>query len=121
MNQIGISVLIKRLKAIKFMMKDKKVPWWKKALIVLGIIYIIVPTDLIPFVVFPISGLDDLLIFGGIIYLLADELDRYWYGEKPVDLSKKFSGKNIVEGVEYEVDKKGKDEKGKEDDDNERN
>ncbi|MBQ9973230.1 MAG: DUF1232 domain-containing protein [Firmicutes bacterium] len=110
MNHIGLRVLLKRLHAIKFMMKDKKVPLWKKALIVLGIVYIVVPTDLIPFVVFPFAGFDDILIAGGIIYLLADTLDTYWYGEKPVDLSKKFSGKNIVEGVEYEVDNKGKDD-----------
>lgn len=110
MNGLGLRMLIRRIHAIVFMMKDKKVPWWKKALIIAGIVYIIIPTDLIPFVVFPISCLDDIIIFGGILYLLSDTLDSYWYGEKPVDLSKKFSGKNIVEGVEYEVYKNGKDD-----------
>lgn len=92
------------------MMKDKKVPFWKKVLIVAGIIYVVSPIDLIPFAFFPIAWLDDFFIAGGILYLLADTLDTYWYGEKPVDLSKKFSGKNIVEGVEYEVDNEGKDD-----------
>ena len=35
---------------------------------------------------------------------LKDELDKYWMGEKPEDLSKKFRDKTIVEGVEFDVE-----------------
>ena len=39
MNFFSFRVLGKRIKAIRFMMKDKSVKWYKKALIVAGIIY----------------------------------------------------------------------------------
>ena len=52
MQFLGIQVLFKRIKAIKFMMKDKSVPRRKKALIILGIVYIFLPIDLIPIVSF---------------------------------------------------------------------
>ena len=40
MQFLGIRVLLKRIKAIRFMMADKRVPKRKKALIVFGIIYL---------------------------------------------------------------------------------
>ena len=40
MQFLGIRVLLKRIKAIRFMMADKTVPKRKKALIVFGIIYL---------------------------------------------------------------------------------
>ena len=48
MGFIKLRVLLKRIKAIRFMMADKSVAWWKKALIVFGILYLFLPIDLIP-------------------------------------------------------------------------
>ena len=48
MNFLGIQVIVKRFKAIKFMMADKSVPKRQKALIIFGIAYIFFPIDLIP-------------------------------------------------------------------------
>ena len=104
MQYIGLSVLLKRLGAIGSMMKDKKVKLRKKLLVVLGALYILMPFDLIPIVIFPVAWMDDLFVFCIILWYLKDELDRYWLGEKEVDLSKKFSGKDILEGVEYKVE-----------------
>lgn len=107
MQFISLAVLGKRIKAIKYMMKDKNVSFWKKALVVLGLIYLILPVDLIPPII-PVFGfLDDLILWLFILYYLRDELDKYWTGEDAVkrdrDLKKKYRGKNIVDGVEYEV------------------
>ena len=55
MQFLGIQVLLKRIKAIRFMMADKTVPKRKKALIVFGIIYLFLPIDLIPPILFPIG------------------------------------------------------------------
>lgn len=52
MQFLGIRVLLKRIKAIRFMMADKRVPKRKKALIVFGIIYLFLPIDLIPPILF---------------------------------------------------------------------
>lgn len=100
---IGYNVIFKRIKAIKFMMKDKSVPFRKKLLIVLGIIYLFLPVDLIPPVLFPIAWMDDLVLWLWILWHLKDELDKYWVGEKTEDLSKKYKGKNIIDDATYDV------------------
>ena len=104
MQFISFRVLSKRIKAILSMMKDKTVPKRKKLLIVLGIIYLFLPIDLIPPVLFPFGFLDDLVLWIWIIWHLKDTLDQYWVGEKEVDLSRDFKNKEIVEGVEFTVD-----------------
>ena len=103
MQYLGLRVLLKRITAIRFMMKDKAVSIWKKALIIAGIAYVIMPVDLIPIAILPVSWLDDVLLWLFILWYLRHELDRYWLGEKPKDFSKKYNGKNVVDDVEYEV------------------
>ena len=104
MQFISFRVLSRRIKAISSMMKDKTVPKRKKLLIVLGIIYLFLPIDLIPPVLFPFGFLDDLVLWIWIIWHLKDTLDQYWVGEKEVDLSRDFKNKDIVDGVEFTVD-----------------
>ncbi|MBR5229663.1 MAG: DUF1232 domain-containing protein [Firmicutes bacterium] len=93
-----------RIKAISSMMKDKTVPKRKKLLVVFGVVYLLLPVDLIPPVLFPFGFLDDLVLWLWIISHLAETLDQYWNGEKTVDYSKNFSADNLVEGVTFEVD-----------------
>ncbi len=111
MQFFGLQVLIKRIKAIRFMMADKSVPKRKKALIILGIIYIFLPVDLIPPILFPIAWVDDLILWLLILWYLSSELDKYWTGGKTKDFSKKYRGKTFVDDVEYEVNE-NKDEGG---------
>ncbi len=103
MRFISMNVLWKRIKALKFMMMDKNVALWKKALVVFGIIYLCMPIDLIPIVVFPIGIIDDLILWLWILIMLKDTLDTYWLGEKNEDLSENYDGKTIINDVEYEV------------------
>lgn len=104
MQFITFRVLSRRIKAISSMMKDKTVPKRKKLLVVLGIIYLFLPVDLIPPVLFPFGFIDDIVLWVWIIWHLKDTLDQYWDGEKEVDLSKDFKNKDMVEGVEFTVD-----------------
>ena len=108
MQVIGLRVIIKRIKAIRFMMKDKSVPKRKKALIVAGLIYLVLPVDLIPPVLFPIAWIDDLILWLWILWHLREELDKYWLGEKTVDFSKKYRGKTVIYDIQYEVRDKDK-------------
>lgn len=105
MQFIFLQVLLKRIKAIRFFLKDKKVPKRKKLIIIAGIIYLISPVDLIPPVLFPIAWMDDTILWTFIILYLKDELDKYWIGEKTADPKKKYRGKEIIEDVNYEVEK----------------
>lgn len=101
MQFLGLRVLGKRIKAIRFMMKDKTVPLRKKALVVFGIVYLFLPLDLIPPIIFPIGFLDDLLLWIFILYYLKDTLDTYWLGEKEVSYEGKF--KETIEGEDFVV------------------
>ena len=101
MQAIGIRILLKRIKAIRFMMADKTVPKRKKALVVFGLIYLFLPVDLIPPVLFPFGFLDDLVLWIWILYTLKVTLDTYWMGEKPVNYSKKY--KDAIEQDDFEV------------------
>lgn len=104
MNFWSFRVIISRFKAIRFMMADKTVPKTKKALIIAGIVYLFLPFDLIPAMVFPLSLIDDVVVWLLIIWYLKKELDVYWTGEKGKDLSKKYRDSSIVDDVEFEVD-----------------
>ncbi|MGF6375202.1 uncharacterized membrane protein YkvA (DUF1232 family) [Clostridiales Family XIII bacterium PM5-7] len=104
MQFIALRVLLKRIKAIPYLMKDKTVPLRKKVLVVLGLLYLINPLDLIPPILFPFAIFDDLIVWIFILIHLKGQLDTYWQGEKSEDLSKKFRDKNIVEGVEFNVE-----------------
>ncbi len=103
---LGFQVIFKRIKAIRFMMVDKKVPIRKKLIVVFGLIYLFSPIDLIPLVIFPVAFLDDIIIWTCILYYLRDILDSYWMGDKPQDYSKKFDKDKIIEDVEFTVDEK---------------
>lgn len=86
------------------MMKDKSVSIWKKMLVILGIVYVVFPLDIFPFPTFPLSVLDDVFVWIFIIFALRHTLDTYWFGGKVVDFSKKYNDKNVVEGVEFNVE-----------------
>ena len=109
MQFLGFRVLIKRIKAIRFMMADKTVPRREKAIIVAGIIYLFLPIDIIPPIIFPFGIIDDIVVWLLILWYLSSELDKYWLGEKPVNYSKKYRKKDIVDDVEYNVDEEEED------------
>ena len=104
MNRITMGILLKRLKAIRYFLADKTVPRRKKALIIFGLVYLLLPIDIIPPILFPFGFIDDLILWIFILWTLKDELDRYWLGEKEEDLSKEFKTERIVDDVEYEVE-----------------
>ena len=101
MNFFSWVVLRKRIAAIRYFMKDKNVPWYKKGLIIFCIVYLFLPIDLIPPVVPVLGFLDDLALWLAVIYYLKDELDTYWVGEKKTDYSREY--KDAVDVDSYEV------------------
>ncbi len=104
MQFFSIRFLINRIKAIRSLLRDKKISFWKKALVVFGIVYLFLPVDLIPPVLFPFGFLDDLVLWIFIIWHLKDTLDAYWVGEKSRDYSKEFRADRIVDDVDFKVD-----------------
>ena len=105
MQFLSLRFIMNRIKAISSMMRDKTVPKRKKALVIFGLIYLVLPVDIIPPVLFPFGFLDDLVLWIWIIWHLKDTLDQYWVDEKTVDYSGDFKSENLVEGVGYEVNR----------------
>lgn len=108
MQFISFRVLAGRIKAISSMMADKTVPKRKKVLVILGIVYLFLPVDLIPPVLFPFGFLDDLVLWIWILWTLKDTLDNYWVGEKEQDFSGNYSKKDIIKGVDFTVEQEDK-------------
>lgn len=104
MQFVSFRVILSRIKAIKTMMADKTVPKRKKLLVIIGVVYLLMPVDILPVVLGPFALVDDLILWAWILWNLKDTLDAYWIGEKVNDFSKDFSGKNMVEGVEFKID-----------------
>ncbi len=104
MQFLSLRFIIGRLKAIRYMMKDKTVPLRKKLLVVFGVIYLFLPVDLIPPILFPFGFIDDLILWLWILWHLKDALDVYWTGGKEQDYSGSFKEENIVEGVDFTVE-----------------
>lgn len=107
MDLSGIGKTGRRIRAIPKMLMDKQVPWTKKALLIFGIIYLVLPVDLIPPVLFPVGFLDDLVLWVYIIWHLADDLDKYagysGFEAKTGDLSRNYRKKDMVEDVTFDV------------------
>ncbi len=103
MQFIYLQVLFKRLKAIKYFMKDKEVPLRKKLIIVAGTIYLFSPIDLIPAPVLIFGFVDDIVLWTFIIWYLKSELDQYWKETDKVKPAEKFRGKNIIDDADFEV------------------
>jgi uncharacterized membrane protein YkvA (DUF1232 family) len=74
-----IHLLFKFIKVFFRLMKDRRVPWYAKAMPCLAIAYIISPIDIIPdFLVPIIGGLDDLIAiflgFRGLVSLTPKQI-----------------------------------------------
>jgi uncharacterized membrane protein YkvA (DUF1232 family) len=104
MQFIYLQVLLKRLKAIKYFLKDKNVPLRKKLIIIGGFIYLMSPIDLIPEPIFIFGIVDDILLWSFIIWYLKSELDKYWVESGPAEPTVKYRGKKIIDDVNFNVE-----------------
>ncbi len=103
MQFVSFAVLGKRIKSIKALLKDPNVPKRKKILVIFGIIYLIMPIDLIPAPVLIFGLVDDLVLWLFILIHLRDELDRYWKdGGEDFSPEKDLKGKTIIESTAEE-------------------
>jgi len=78
MQFISLTILIKRIRAIKSLLFDPSVSKIKKIIVIFGIIYLLVPFDIIPAPVLGLSVIDDITVWLFILAYLSDELDVYW-------------------------------------------
>ena len=82
---------------LKFLF-DKNVSLKEKWWVIIPIVYILSPADLIPDPVLGFGIVDDLVIFAFLLTLVYGKTKKYYEDNKP-------KNNDIVENVEYEIDK----------------
>ena len=96
--------LLRRIKYIIPMMKDKSVAWWKKAIIIAGVVYLVLPVDLIPPIIPVFGWLDDVIVWVAILYFMGSELDKYAPDYGPPTGKQKYDYKDTdVHEVNFSV------------------
>lgn len=105
MRPYFLFLFIRRIRAIKYLIKDSTVPWHKKALVIFGIIYLLSPIDLIPAPVLGFGIIDDVALWVFILSSLKEQLDKYY----PQSDAKTYNNKNVIDAVDYEVKIENKD------------
>lgn len=76
------------MKNIKYFfeyVKDKKVPFFKKGLILVSLLYFILPTDIVPDFIIGLGWLDDAAVAAFIWNLVRSEIGDYIKNRKVVD------------------------------------
>ena len=110
-------LLIKEIRSIKYLFQDKTAPKRYKAVVILGLIYLISPIDLIPAPILGFSIIDDLVIWGFILNYLKEPLSKYSrqydreHGRDSKQTNKKdkkggndaYKGKTVVRDVTFTV------------------
>jgi uncharacterized membrane protein YkvA (DUF1232 family) len=77
---------------------DKNVPLREKWWVVIPLIYILSPADLIPEPILGFGIVDDLVMIGFLLTIVHDKIKKYYFDNSN-------ENKDIVENVEYEIDK----------------
>ena len=96
-------LLLRRIRGIIPMLKDKSVPFWKKAILIAAVIYLILPVDLIPPLVPVFGWFDDIIIWVAILYFMRTELDAHIPGKTPNKDSKYNYDKDDVHEASFSI------------------
>ena len=98
------SGLFRRIRGIIPTIRDRSVPWWKKAIFIIGIVYLLLPFDLIPPLVPVFGWLDDVLLWIAILYFMGPELDKHIPENTAAGGNKKYRYKDEdVQEVDFTV------------------
>jgi len=91
---------------IKFLL-DKKVPLREKWWVIIPLIYILSPADLIPAPILGFSIIDDAVMLAFLLTVVVEKTKKYYLKNDENNMNKegKESKENIVEDVEYEINK----------------
>ncbi|MBQ4507122.1 MAG: DUF1232 domain-containing protein [Firmicutes bacterium] len=91
------------------LLKDRSVSFWKKALVVFGIIYLLLPVDLIPPMIPVLGAFDDLILWAFILVYLGDDLERYMIPQEGGSAASKYRGRDVVD-AQYSVNSEKEEE-----------
>ncbi len=99
----GISMsFLKKIPIAFTFLFDKDVPFKKKILLIIGIIYFALPIDFIPEPILLLGFIDDIAILAFVLTKLSSDLDEYIKNKEIKKKNKDIKGK-IIENVEYDI------------------
>lgn len=89
-------ITLRRIRNLSKLLKDSNQPFFKKFLIIFGIIYLLSPLDLVPEPIFGFGFLDDLILWAVLLSWLSESLDSYSIKDKLFNQERKkpFSWRN---------------------------
>lgn len=71
---------------------DKQIPFYKKILIIISLLYFVFPVDIVPDYIIGLGWLDDAVVLSFIWFATKSEIDEY--GEKQIP-KKKYTSKVV--------------------------
>lgn len=93
-------ILIRKIGLLPRYLKDPQTLFWKKIMVVLGIVYVVSPFDILPDPVLGLGFIDDAVLITYIMSRISDELEKYL----PSEISKEFDKEKIIDDVDYKID-----------------
>lgn len=101
--------IISKLSLIFKFVFDKQIPLKHKWWILIPLIYILSPIDLIPAPIFGFSVVDDIVMIVYLLSVVNEKTTKYNYNQPKNNNKNNYNNKNdnkeIIEGVEYKVEK----------------
>jgi uncharacterized membrane protein YkvA (DUF1232 family) len=96
--------LLRQLKLIWRLLKDRRVPLWMKAIPFLSFAYLLVPTDLIPDVLLGLGQLDDMAVLALGVKLFTELVPDQVVQQHREELAAEEHGWTVVEGEAERLD-----------------
>jgi uncharacterized membrane protein YkvA (DUF1232 family) len=96
--------LLRQIKLIWRLLKDRRVPLWMKAIPFLSLGYLLVPTDLVPDVLLGLGQLDDMAVLALGAKLFTELVPEEVVQEHREELAAEEHGWTVVEGEAEQLD-----------------
>lgn len=99
--------LVRQFKLVWRLLKDRRVPIWMKAIPVLSLAYLLVPTDFVPDILLGLGQLDDMAVLALGIKLFTELVPASVVQEHREELVAREYGWTVIEGEAEQLDDPG--------------
>lgn len=96
--------LIRQLKLIGRLLKDRRVPLWMKAVPLLSLAYLLVPADFVPDILLGLGQLDDMAVIALGVKLFTELVPAPLMQEHREELAAREHGWTVIDGEAEQLD-----------------
>jgi len=94
-----LGTLIRRIGVLPKLLRDPNVRFYKKLMVIGGLIYVVSPIDILADPILGFGFIDDTVLMVYIISKVKEELDKYLSKDKL-----EFEKEKIIDHVDYKID-----------------